>query len=58
MPELRSELYPADITPYETGHLEVSDLHKVYYEQSGNPNGKAMLFLHGGPGGGTSPSDR
>ncbi len=47
-------LYPA-ITPYNTGMLQVSDLHRIYYEQSGNPNGKAVIFLHGGPGGGSQP---
>ncbi|WAQ93596.1 PIP-like protein [Mya arenaria] len=50
-------MYP-DIEPYETGMLKVSDLHTVYYEQSGNPDGKPVIFLHGGPGGGTSPRDR
>ena len=34
--------------------MEVSDGHTLYYEQSGNPNGKAACFLHGGPGSGTS----
>jgi proline iminopeptidase len=46
------ELYPA-IAPYDTGMLSVSDLHTIYYEQSGNPDGKPVVFLHGGPGGGT-----
>ncbi|MBD2081209.1 prolyl aminopeptidase [Leptolyngbya sp. FACHB-17] len=45
-------LYPA-IEPYQSGMLPVSDLHTIYYEQSGNPNGKPVVFLHGGPGGGT-----
>ena len=47
------ELYPT-IEPFETGFLEVTDGHTLYYEQSGNPNGKAACFLHGGPGSGTS----
>jgi proline iminopeptidase len=38
--------------------LKVSDLHTLYYEQSGNPNGKPVVFLHGGPGGGTNPKCR
>ncbi|KAJ3186157.1 hypothetical protein HDU85_007596 [Gaertneriomyces sp. JEL0708] len=49
--------YPP-IEPYQTGHLEVSSIHKVHFEQSGNPDGKPVIFLHGGPGGGTSGTDR
>jgi proline iminopeptidase len=45
------ELYPA-IAPFQTGTLKVSDLHTVYFEQVGNPTGKPIVFLHGGPGGG------
>ena len=45
------QLYPA-IAPYQTGMLPVSDLHTIYFEQAGNPNGKPVVFLHGGPGGG------
>lgn len=48
------DLYPP-ITPYQTGMLQVSDLHQIYYEQSGNPQGKPVVFLHGGPGGGSIP---
>lgn len=48
------ELYPP-LQPYETGMLKVSDLHTLYYEQVGNPNGKPVVFLHGGPGGGSDP---
>lgn len=51
------ELYPT-IAPYDTGMLSVSDLHTIYYEQSGNPDGKPVVFLHGGPGGGTIPAYR
>ncbi|MBW4539598.1 MAG: prolyl aminopeptidase [Myxacorys chilensis ATA2-1-KO14] len=50
-------LYPV-IAPYQTGMLPVSELHTLYYEQSGNPNGKPVVFLHGGPGGGTIPEHR
>jgi len=46
------------IEPYMTGFLQVSPIHNIYYEQVGNPNGEPVLFLHGGPGGGTGPSDR
>jgi len=52
-----SSLYPA-IRPYQKGYLRVSPLHEIYYEQSGNPDGKPALFLHGGPGGGTDPGMR
>jgi proline iminopeptidase len=50
-------LYPP-IEPYETGMLPVSERHTLYYEVSGNPQGKPVVFLHGGPGGGTSPDHR
>jgi len=49
--------YPP-IEPYETGELKVSDLHTLYYELSGNKDGKPLVFLHGGPGGGVGPKDR
>jgi proline iminopeptidase len=49
-----SGLWPP-LEPYETGYLKVSDLHEIYYELSGNPNGKPVFVLHGGPGGSTSP---
>ena len=55
-PERRS-LYPA-IEPYDTGMLQVDAVHTLYYEQSGNPQGKPVVFLHGGPGGGTDPKHR
>ncbi|EOX97279.1 Proline iminopeptidase isoform 2 [Theobroma cacao] len=55
--ELNRNLYPA-VEPYSTGFLKVSDIHTIYWEQSGNPNGHPVVFLHGGPGGGTSPSNR
>ena len=45
------ELYPS-IEPYKTQYLKVSDLHTIYYEECGNPDGKPVLFVHGGPGGG------
>jgi proline iminopeptidase len=53
---LRS-FYP-EIQPYRTGYLQVSPLHSIYFEESGNPTGKPVVFLHGGPGGGTSPKQR
>jgi proline iminopeptidase len=48
------ELYPA-IAPYHSDTLAVSALHTVYYEQAGNPQGKPVIFLHGGLGGGIDP---
>ncbi|XP_045170391.2 probable proline iminopeptidase [Mercenaria mercenaria] len=50
-------MYP-DIEPYDNGMLKVSEIHQVYYEQSGNKTGNPVIFLHWGPGGGTSPRDR
>ncbi|KAK1316236.1 Proline iminopeptidase [Acorus calamus] len=55
--EVKRELYPP-IEPYSSGFLKVSDLHTVYWEQSGNPSGHPVVFLHGGPGAGTSPNNR
>jgi proline iminopeptidase len=51
------DLYPA-IEPYDQGMLAVSPAHTLYYEQSGNPQGTPVVFLHGGPGGGTVPDYR
>lgn len=48
------ELYPP-IEPYNKGMLQVSNLHRISYEESGNPEGKAVVVLHGGPGGGSQP---
>jgi len=46
-----NEFYP-EIEPYNTGMLKVSDIHTLYYEEVGNPKGKPIVFLHGGPGAG------
>lgn len=48
----------ADIEPYDRGTLDVDAPHRLYFEQSGNPNGKPVVFLHGGPGAGTNPKCR
>ena len=50
-------LYP-EIEPYKTGFLKVSELHTMYFEEVGNPKGKPVVFLHGGPGGGISKNYR
>ncbi|MBD0372315.1 MAG: prolyl aminopeptidase [Pyrinomonadaceae bacterium] len=46
------------IEPYDVGHLAVSNIHTLYYEQCGNPEGQPVVFLHGGPGGGLIPDYR
>ncbi len=54
---VRAELYP-EIEPYSTGMLELDGLHRMYWEQSGNPQGSPVVFLHGGPGAGAAPAHR
>ena len=56
MTQLRTPYPP--IEPYETGMLVVGGGHRIYYERVGRPGGKPAVFLHGGPGGGISPSHR
>ncbi|MES2054851.1 MAG: prolyl aminopeptidase [Pseudomonadota bacterium] len=56
MSDLRT-FYPA-IEPYESGMLDVGDGHQLYYERVGTPGAKPAVFLHGGPGGGSSPVHR
>lgn len=51
------ELYP-EIAPYKEGMLQVSKLHAIHWEECGNPKGKPVVFLHGGPGGGIDPAHR
>ncbi|PSL54470.1 prolyl aminopeptidase [Saccharothrix carnea] len=50
-------MYP-EIEPYDQGLLDVGDGYRVYWEVCGNPYGKPVVFLHGGPGGGCSPVHR
>jgi proline iminopeptidase len=50
-------LYPP-LEPYRRGRLKVSDLHDLYYEESGNPHGKPVVFVHGGPGAGANEKSR
>lgn len=47
-------LYPAS-TPYREGHLGVPHQHRIYYACYGNPRGKAVVYIHGGPGYGATP---
>ncbi len=53
----RGDLFP-EIGPFETGYLPLSDGHVMYWEQVGNPRGKPVLFLHGGPGAGAGAVHR
>ena len=48
------DLFPKT-KPYRTGYLKVSKLHTIHFEECGNPRGKPLVFLHGGPGGGIEP---
>ena len=61
MPQLVKDpltwLYPP-VEAYRTGRLKAGDGHDLYYEESGNPQGKPVVFLHGGPGGGSDPKQR
>ncbi len=50
-------LYPP-IKPYHADYINVSKIHRVYFEECGNPQGRPVIFLHGGPGGGIQPSYR
>jgi proline iminopeptidase len=52
-----AELYPA-IEPFDEGRLAVSDRHEIFFEECGNPDGKPVVFVHGGPGGGCDPRAR
>lgn len=53
MTDLRS--FHPEIQPYRSGRLRVSELHELHYEEAGNPAGKPVVVLHGGPGGGITP---
>jgi proline iminopeptidase len=51
------DLFPP-LEPFRSGRLKVDDLHEIYWEECGNPNGAPVVFLHGGPGAGASPTHR
>lgn len=53
----KMELFPP-LEPFDQGTLDLDGLHKMYWEQSGNPGGVPVVFLHGGPGAGASPTHR
>jgi proline iminopeptidase len=50
--------YYPEIEPYDSGLLDVGDGQQIYWETSGNPEGKPVVVLHGGPGGGSNPNQR
>ena len=56
MTDLRT-FYP-EIEPYASGWLDVGDGHEIYWERVGTSGAKPAVYLHGGPGGGMSPSQR
>lgn len=53
----RRTLYPP-VEAYRQGFVDRPGGHRIYFEESGNPRGKPVVFLHGGPGGGTDPKQR
>ena len=57
MSQFKSNLFPP-IEPYDHGHMPLDDTHIMYFEQSGNPRGAPVLYIHGGPGAGASPDAR
>ncbi|MFM2089095.1 MAG: prolyl aminopeptidase [Pseudomonadota bacterium] len=57
MPDTLSPLFPA-LSPNRHGMLAVDEVHTIYWEECGNPDGIPVLFLHGGPGAGLSPQHR
>jgi len=56
-PGIRTELYP-QLEPYRSGMLALDRTHTMYWEESGNPRGVPVVFLHGGPGAGAAPNHR
>lgn len=48
----------SSIEPYAKGTLQVDDIHTLYWEEAGNPEGVPVVFLHGGPGAGATPTHR
>lgn len=54
---MRAGLYP-ELEPYRTDYLKLDEVHEMYWEECGNPNGVPVVFIHGGPGAGAGPSAR
>jgi proline iminopeptidase len=57
MSDMVKSLYP-ECTQYRDETLKVSNIHHVYFEECGNPNGVPVVFLHGGPGSGCNATQR
>ncbi len=55
--KVQQDLFPS-IEPYDQGYMPVDTLHSIYWEVCGNPKGKPVIFLHGGPGAGCGPEHR
>ena len=55
---MNRKTYFPPIEPFHSGHLDVGDGHSIYFEESGNPTGKPVVFVHGGPGSGTDAKQR
>jgi proline iminopeptidase len=53
----RRELYP-ELEPFASGWMKTNSVHEIYFEECGNPQGQAVLVLHGGPGGAVNPAMR
>jgi proline iminopeptidase len=53
----RRDLYP-EIEPFASGWMATDGPHEIYYEECGNPAGKPVVVLHGGPGGAVNPGMR
>jgi proline iminopeptidase len=53
----QTQLFPP-LEPNRSGYLRVDDTHNLYWEECGNPSGAPIVFLHGGPGAGASPTHR
>jgi len=56
--ETQRRVWYPDIEPRDRGHLAVSHGHEIYWEECGAPDGLPVVVLHGGPGGGVTPSLR
>jgi len=53
-----NEYFHPVLEPFDSGHMAVDEVHSIYWEQCGNPDGIPILFVHGGPGAGCSLTDR
>ena len=55
---MANEHFYPEIEPYASGMMPVDDIHTIYWEECGNPDGEPILFIHGGPGAGATQTDR